>query len=168
VSTPARPDAEPAHLHLRASQQERHRVVDELRDHFVAGRLEVDEFEERATRAYAARTLTDLGSLLTDLPHRLPEPHGGHGAPLAHGRTASLRGGRRHHPRWSAVRRVTAAPGFRLHTYLWLVVSAFWVGAWFFLTPGAGFWPAVPIAVTGLSVATHAAFRAAARPAAPG
>ena len=54
--------------HLRVSDAERQFVVDRLRDETSAGRLTLDEFDERAGAAYAARTRGDLLHLLRDLP----------------------------------------------------------------------------------------------------
>jgi hypothetical protein len=53
---------------IRASDQERESVVDVLRDAFTDGRLTLDEFEERTSAAYAAKTWTELGELTSDLP----------------------------------------------------------------------------------------------------
>jgi hypothetical protein len=53
---------------VRASDEERERVVSALRDHAGAGRLEPSELEERVEAALAARTLGDLEPLLADLP----------------------------------------------------------------------------------------------------
>jgi hypothetical protein len=53
---------------IRASDQERESVVDVLRDAFADGRLTFDEFEERTTAAYAAKTWIDLRELTSDLP----------------------------------------------------------------------------------------------------
>ena len=53
---------------LRASQEERDRVVDQLRAHAGEGRLEIDELEERIETALHARTRGDLVALLRDLP----------------------------------------------------------------------------------------------------
>ena len=53
---------------IRASDQERQSVVDVLRDAFTDGRLTLDEFEERMTAAYAAKTWTELRQLTGDLP----------------------------------------------------------------------------------------------------
>lgn len=158
MSLPAEPGSRPADVTLRASSDDRHRAVEDLRHHFVSGRLDVDEFEDRAVRAYGARTLADLGNLFLDLPyrsleHRRDEPVGPVGGASPVGASGRRSG--------SAMRRVVGAPAFRLHASLWLVVSAFWVVAWFGLTRGETFWPVIPIAVTGLSVATHAAVRVA-------
>jgi hypothetical protein len=56
---------------LRASDEQRERAAQELREHFAAGRLSQDEFDERVQQAYGARTEDQLRTLLTDLP-RLP------------------------------------------------------------------------------------------------
>jgi hypothetical protein len=58
---------------LRASQDERDRVVDQLRAHAGEGRLEIDELEERIDTALHARTRGELAALLHDLP-RLHSP----------------------------------------------------------------------------------------------
>jgi hypothetical protein len=57
----ARPD-------LRVSDAERDAVVTELGEHFQQGRLDQAEFDDRMTRALAARTESDLSRLLADLP----------------------------------------------------------------------------------------------------
>ncbi len=61
-------------LYLRASDDDRERVVDELRRHAAEGRLSVDELEERTERALAARTVGELALLTRDLPEPRPEP----------------------------------------------------------------------------------------------
>ena len=53
---------------ILASDRERESVVDVLRDAFTDGRLTLDEFEERTTAAYAARTWAQLQVLTSDLP----------------------------------------------------------------------------------------------------
>ena len=53
---------------IRASDQERESVVAVLRDAFTDGRLTLDEFEERSTAAYAAKTWPQLRELTSDLP----------------------------------------------------------------------------------------------------
>jgi fatty acid desaturase len=61
-------------LDLRASDDDRNRVVDELRTHAAEGRLTVEELEERLQRALAARTLGELAGLTRDLPERGSPP----------------------------------------------------------------------------------------------
>jgi len=53
---------------LRASDSDREAVAQQLRDHYAAGRITLDEFDERTTTTYAAKTFGDLDGLLTDLP----------------------------------------------------------------------------------------------------
>jgi hypothetical protein len=58
----------PATSGLRASDEDREHLVDELNEHAVAGRLDTDELEERLQSAYAARTTAELDALRRDLP----------------------------------------------------------------------------------------------------
>ena len=53
---------------IRVSDAERDRAVTELSEHFQAGRLTQDEFEDRSGQALGARTGEDLSALFTDLP----------------------------------------------------------------------------------------------------
>ncbi|WP_051451233.1 DUF1707 SHOCT-like domain-containing protein [Actinospica robiniae] len=53
---------------IRASDADRERVVEILRQNNVEGRLTSDEFEERMSAAYAAKTMGALAELTTDLP----------------------------------------------------------------------------------------------------
>ncbi len=52
---------------LRASDADRERTVALLRDHAVEGRLTLEEFTERMSSAYAARTSDKLEGLIRDL-----------------------------------------------------------------------------------------------------
>lgn len=54
--------------HLRAADADRSAVASVLGEHMAAGRLTVAEYEERLTRAYAAKTYGELAELTTDLP----------------------------------------------------------------------------------------------------
>lgn len=53
---------------IRAADDDRERVAGSLRDHYAAGRLTSDEFNERLDKTYRATTLGDLADLQTDLP----------------------------------------------------------------------------------------------------
>jgi TM2 domain-containing membrane protein YozV len=53
---------------IRIGTAEREQAVKALGDHFSQGRLNPEEFEERMTAAYAARTVQDLDQLFDDLP----------------------------------------------------------------------------------------------------
>lgn len=59
---------------MRASDADRDAVLSDLSEHFQAGRLTHEEFEDRAGRALAARTWGELKDLLRDLPSTLPGP----------------------------------------------------------------------------------------------
>jgi hypothetical protein len=53
---------------LRASDADREQIVTRLRDASAEGRLTLEEFVERMTNAYGARTHSELDELVSDLP----------------------------------------------------------------------------------------------------
>ncbi|MBB5787587.1 DUF1707 SHOCT-like domain-containing protein [Jiangella mangrovi] len=53
---------------LRVGDAERDAAVAALGEHFAAGRLTKDEFDDRSGRAWSARYADDLDELFTDLP----------------------------------------------------------------------------------------------------
>jgi hypothetical protein len=53
---------------LRIGDKDRDRAIAALGDHYAAGRLTVEEFDERSSRAMQARTAEDLSPLFADLP----------------------------------------------------------------------------------------------------
>jgi hypothetical protein len=55
---------------LRAGDEDRRLVIDELQRSYVEGRLSSDELSERLDRATAARTFGELAELTSDLPVR--------------------------------------------------------------------------------------------------
>ena len=71
---------------IRASDADRDVVVAALREAYTAGRLDIEEFDERMSAAYASKTWGDLRRLTvdlpvqpllgTDVPGRHPEPRG--------------------------------------------------------------------------------------------
>ncbi|MGW0763978.1 DUF1707 SHOCT-like domain-containing protein [Streptomyces sp. NPDC002676] len=61
-------DAVPDLPDLRASDADRERVAEVLRDALAGGRLDMEEFEERLEAAYKARTYAELTPLTRDLP----------------------------------------------------------------------------------------------------
>ncbi|MFE9726328.1 DUF1707 domain-containing protein [Streptomyces sp. NPDC005794] len=63
---------------MRASDAERERVAETLREAVAEGRLEMDEFEQRLDATFKARTHGELVPLVSDLPVR-----GGAVAPVA-------------------------------------------------------------------------------------
>jgi hypothetical protein len=66
----------PGDPNLRASDADRERTVNLLREHHAEGRLDIEEFHERLNAAYAAKTVGELEALRADLPaidlYRLP------------------------------------------------------------------------------------------------
>ena len=69
---------------LRAGDADRDAILTQLSEHFGAGRLTAEEFDERSGQALSARTLGELDELMWDLPrirdrmpeHRPPPPRG--------------------------------------------------------------------------------------------
>jgi hypothetical protein len=53
---------------IRASDADRDRAAAALREHLAAGRLTIEEFDQRLDQAYAAKTLGELDEVLADLP----------------------------------------------------------------------------------------------------
>jgi Domain of unknown function (DUF1707) len=70
--------------HLRAGDDDREVVAAALGKHMAAGRLTLAEYEDRLSRAYAARTFGELAELTADLP-----PLTGASAPRAAAATAA-------------------------------------------------------------------------------
>jgi hypothetical protein len=70
VTTPALNDQPAA---VRASDADREKALALLRDHWLAGRLTLEEYEERCDEAGGGRFLDDLRRSLRELPHPLPE-----------------------------------------------------------------------------------------------
>src|SRR5882724_4202114 len=82
-------DPNPA-LELRASDTDRERVADQLREAAGHGRLTLDELEERLELTYASKTYAELEPLTRDLPAsgtamplQLPVPGSSTGTGLA-------------------------------------------------------------------------------------
>lgn len=61
-------DPLPADRAVRIGDAERDTAISDLGDHFAAGRLDREEFDERADTAMRARFTTDLAPLFADLP----------------------------------------------------------------------------------------------------
>jgi hypothetical protein len=120
---------------LRASDADRERFVEALRQHHAEGRLTVEELAERTERAYAARTFGDLDALATDLPPiGLParQPTGATG------------------PGPSPVRppgrsREAARAAFLRQVLLFGLIAAMLIAIWALTNFGGYFWPVWPI-----------------------
>jgi Domain of unknown function (DUF1707) len=61
---------------IRASDEDRQRVVAALERHTGAGRLTLDEFAERVEAAAGASTLDQLAAVVGDLPAEAPADPG--------------------------------------------------------------------------------------------
>src|SRR3954469_13029672 len=61
-------------LDIRIGARERAAAAERLSAHHAAGRLSVDELEQRLERANAAVFAHELDTLETDLPRRAPSP----------------------------------------------------------------------------------------------
>ncbi|MCE3275539.1 MAG: hypothetical protein K0R13_1394 [Propionibacteriaceae bacterium] len=53
---------------LRASDDDRDRLVEQLQRHATEGRLSLDEYSERVDRVLVARTHGELAAVMHDLP----------------------------------------------------------------------------------------------------
>ena len=58
----------------RVGDAEREAVAEQLREHYAAGRLSIDEFRSRLDAAYSAATAADLRRVTVDLPPASPSP----------------------------------------------------------------------------------------------
>jgi class 3 adenylate cyclase len=115
---------------LRASDADRERVAERLREHYGAGRLSDDDLSERVEAAYGARTMSELATLTVDLP-------------------SARQPGRRR-------RRSALETSVRIHLTTYLLVNLMLIGIW--AASGAGyFWPIWPILGWGIGVGCHAA-----------
>ena len=57
---------------VRIGDADREAAVHALGEHYAAGRLTREEYDERADRAFAARTVADVSGLFRDLPAPRP------------------------------------------------------------------------------------------------
>lgn len=125
---------------LRIGTVERAGVVDALQQHLSDGRLDLEEFEDRAGQAFAAKTVGDLDRLMTDLPPlpALPRP-----APAAAASRRQSPGRRSIGVRWSVV-----AP--------WLIVNVLMVLLWVAGGTHSYPWPLWVMVPWGLAVLPRA------------
>ncbi|MEV6670761.1 DUF1707 domain-containing protein [Streptomyces sp. NPDC051162] len=99
---------------MRASDAERDRVADVLREAVAEGRLEMGEFEQRLEAAYKARTHSELEPLVRDLPAPAQDaaPAAGWaervGGSATSGGAVGVFGGFQRSGRWTVGRRFTA------------------------------------------------------------
>jgi hypothetical protein len=147
-SSPARPAGTP-NGYLRIGDRERQAVADELRAHFTAGRIDVDEFSARLDEVWAATTVTDLWTALRQLPP-VPGQTRPWDVPPA---------GWSGRPPWTPTshppRRSVAYTVARAHLHTYVMVAALLVAIWLLTTPGGYFWPIWPLLFWGWFVFVH-------------
>ena len=61
-------------LNIRASDEDRERIADRLRQAHTEGRLDLTEFQQRLERCYVSKTLGELSELVGDLPKPHEQP----------------------------------------------------------------------------------------------
>ena len=129
MASPRR-DTPPPESSLRASDADRERVVECLREHYGAGRLSDEELSERVELVYGVRKMSELRALTADLPSP-PERGSGH-------------------------RRSALEASVRIHLAVYVVVNVMLVAIWA-ASGGGYFWPVWPILGWGIGVGCHAA-----------
>ncbi len=65
---------QPPDAQVRIGDAEREQALTALGEHFAAGRLSKEEFDERGAAAWSAKTSADLAPLFADLPSLAPPP----------------------------------------------------------------------------------------------
>ena len=129
---------------VRASNDDRQRIIEQLQAHYVAGRLSSSELESRVEQTLAAVTFGDLEVILADLPN-LDAAH----QPAAE-QARSREGhhqGRHHKPHGERP--------FRSHVTSYLLVMTMLVIIWALTSPGGYFWPVWPMLGWGIGLAAH-------------
>lgn len=122
---------------IRASDADRDRAAATLREHLAAGRLTIEEFDERLDKVYAAKTLGELAEVMTDLPatdlEQLPSNS------LDRSAAEPRLPGRRSSPSIEAAQG-RFSPAWRAAWGSWLAISLFLVVIWLASGAGGGLW----------------------------
>jgi hypothetical protein len=156
---------------IRASDADRERTVEQLRQYTAEGRLTMDEFEERMSAAYAATTYGDLSRLTRDMPVELGSGAGrgsgpsGLPGPVDFAASFGMTHAQRHAAR-AAMRaqrdnaRLARRGQLAGAVASWASMSVLLTGIWLITGIAGGgfhtFWPAWPIGVFGLILLTRA------------
>ena len=125
---------------LRASDADRERVAEALRQHHVDGRLDTEELTQRIDRVYAAKTFGELDAITADLPPVQTPARAG--APLR--------------PRPPDPGRGKAKAAFQRHLFTYAWVNGMLVVIWALTNFGGYFWPVWPMLGWGIGLASHA------------
>jgi DUF1707 SHOCT-like domain len=126
---------------VRASDAEREKYAQMVREATGEGRLTLEEGDERLRQIYAARFRDELRPLVADLPAGAERP-----SPAMD------------RPYWAAGRPWPPRPypgAFAFHFVSVLVVSTLLIGVWA-LTGAPFFWPAIPLIFFALGLIRHA------------
>lgn len=126
MDTSGQQQSKPARVGVRASDMDRERVATLLQSNYSEGRLTLEEFQERLDKAYAAKTMGDLGALTADLPVQAQPQR------------------RSRADQWKRRRD-------QVLTYV--VIMAFLVAIWAISGREGSFWPIWPIVVGGFILA---------------
>jgi len=94
----------PVSADTRAADADRERVVSELLQHAVDGRIDPEELSDRTEAAYSAASLGELAPLTADLPTLATRPTGPTRSTPPAGRTIALLGGSSRTGRWRVAR----------------------------------------------------------------
>ena len=139
TQNPSQPH-QPVDPALRCSDADRERVVADLNKHFTEGRLTLDEFDQRSSSAYQARTYADLAILTADLP-------GGQVVPtvVAEPEQVPLPAPPAERGRWQDVAGAVGS---------WLSVSVVLTVIWA-LTGAGDYWPGWVVGIWGVFVLMH-------------
>lgn len=122
----------------RAGDRDRATTADQLAQALAQGYLDMPEYEQRVSAAYAARTANELRQLTTDLP------------------VATLR---RDDPRRQAARAAGARKSVHFHLAAYLVMVVVVLTVWLSVALSGGgwyFWPVWPMLGAGIGVLGHA------------
>jgi hypothetical protein len=143
VALPDRPE-------MRIGDDERNRVLDDLRVHFAAGRLNLTEFEDRAAATLQATTVGDLVPLLSDLPDLRAPRRPASGPPVR----------LPNHPQPARGQHPSHDDRFSHVVRTWLSLAILFNVIWL-LTGGLGdyYWPVWPMFGTGIPVLFSAMHR---------
>lgn len=119
---------------LRIGDTEREQAARQLGEHYAAGRLTKEEYDERSDAAFAARTAADLRPLFTDLPALHGQPAARTGpvsgpvaSPVASPVTGPRAPTRRRHSPMLAVLLVLLLVAIALTRAWWLVFVFGWL-----------------------------------------
>lgn len=127
----------PRHV-LRIGDAERDAAAADLGDHYVAGRLTLDELHDRLSEVFAARTHGQLWKVMADLPGARTRPQArSAGAPIPTGTRHYDHG---HDTPSDRAGRVAALSLLILAMLIWLFTAFLFARHGYYTHPGPGPW----------------------------